>query len=578
MPVTPIDPALALLPRFRDALGRAFGEEHAGADPMVRRSDRADLQVNVALGLGKKLGQPPRQVAEALVKALQVDDLVERIEVAGPGFLNMTLRADWLGAAADRALDDGRLGVPFADKLDRVVIDYSSPNVAKEMHVGHLRSTVIGDALARTLGFLGHTILRQNHLGDWGTPFGMLIEHLLDLGEAASAEVSVGELAAFYKAARGKFDGDPDFAERSRKRVVALQGGDAETLRLWRILVEASQKYFEKVYALLGTQLVREDVCGESFYNPRLQPLAEELEREGKAQIDQGALCLFVPGFKNKDGSPLPLIVRKADGGFGYAATDLAGVRYRVGELHATRILVVVGAPQAQHLAMIFAGSRACGWLPDSVRCEHVAFGSVLGTDKRMFRSRSGESARLIDLIEEAIDRARAEVEKRWPDIDPETKASMAKAVGVGAIKYADLSSDRVKDYVFDLDRMVQFEGNTGGYLQYAHARPRSILRKAGEERPAGKISPTEKAERALVLELLSFGATVQAVGETLEPHRLCGYLYNLAARYNEFYDQCPVLKAEGEVRSSRLRLCALTARTLEQGLSLLGIAAPDRM
>lgn len=576
--MTPIDPVEALLPRFSEALSRAFGPEHAGTDPLLRRSDRADLQANLALGLGKKLGQQPRKVAEALVAALAVDDVVASIEIAGPGFLNLTLRADWLGAAADRALGDARLGVPTAARPEKVVIDYSSPNVAKEMHVGHLRSTVIGDALARTLAFLGHTIVRQNHIGDWGTPFGMLIEHLVDLGEQASEEVSIGELAAFYKAARGKFDGDAAFADRARKRVVLLQGGDAETLRLWRILVDASQQYFERVYTLLDVQLTRADVCGESFYNPRLPPLAAELEEKGQARVDQGALCLFVDGFTNKDGSPLPLIVRKGDGGYGYATTDLAGVRYRVHELGASRVLVVVGAPQAQHLAMVFAASRACGWVPADVRLEHVAFGSVLGTDKRMFRSRAGESARLIDLIEEAIDRARAEVDKRWPDIDPDTRATMARAVGVGAIKYADLSSDRVKDYVFDLDRMVQFEGNTGGYLQYAHARPRSILRKAGEAEPAGAILPEEKAEKALVLALLSFGATVRAVGDTLEPHRLCGYLYDLATRYNEFYDQCPVLKAEGAVRASRLRLSWLTARTLEQGLSLLGIAAPERM
>lgn len=573
-----IDVVELLLPRFRDALGRAFGPEHANADPMLRRSDRADLQANVALGLGKKLGKPPRAVAEALVAALSVDDVLEKVEIAGPGFLNLTVRPEWLSSALGRARDDAKLGVGPAEKPDTVVIDYSAPNVAKEMHVGHLRSTVIGDALARLLEWRGHQVIRQNHIGDWGTPFGMLIEHLIDVGEAATrSDVSVGELGAFYKQARGKFDSDPAFADRARKRVVLLQSGDEETLRLWRVLFEASKGYFEKVYALLDVTLTSKDLCGESFYDPMLAPLCDELEKRGVAKIDQGALCIFPPGFTTKEGTPLPLIIRKQDGGFGYATTDLAAVRYRVEKLHGTRLLYVVGSPQAQHLAMVFASAKICGFLPEAVKAEHVAFGSVLGTDKRMFRSRSGETARLVDLIEAAIDRAGVVVKEKAPNLSDDEREVIARAVGVGSIKYADLSSDRVKDYVFDIERMVSFEGNTAGYLQYAVARAKSIHRKAGEVATVD-FAVKEPAEKALALALLDFGSAVREVESTLQPHRLAGYLYSLAVRFTEFYDACPVLKADEPTRSARIGLCDLTARTLSEGLSLLGIQALERM
>jgi arginyl-tRNA synthetase len=574
----PTDPIDALLPRFRDAILRAFGPEHAATDPLLRRSDRADLQANLALGLGKKLGKPPRVVAEAIVSALAAEEILAKVEIAGPGFLNLTLRDEWLAAAVDRALGGERLGVPAAATTDEVVIDYSSPNVAKEMHVGHLRSTVIGDALARLLAFRGHRVIRQNHVGDWGTPFGMLIEHLVDLGEAGAKEVSIGELGAFYKQARAKFDGDPAFADRARRRVVALQSGDPETLRLWRTLFDASRVYFERIYALLDVTLTSDDIRGESFYDPMLAPLADELAAREIAKIDQGALCIFVPGFATKEGAPLPLIVRKSDGGFGYAATDLAAIRYRTSELRATRVLYVVGTPQEQHLSMVFGAARLAGFVPEGVRVQHVNFGSVLGTDKRMYKTRSGETVRLVDLIEEAIERAAAAVAAKASDLPEAERTAIARAVGVGAIKYADLSSDRVKDYVFDIDRMVSFEGNTAPYLQYAHARIRSIFRKAGIEHATAGAAPREPAERALALELLAFGATIRAVEETLEPHRLCGYLYGLAARFTEFYDACPVLKSEEPVRSSRLVLCDLTAKTLSLGLSLLGITALERM
>lgn len=574
-----VDPLEVLAPVLRAAAVKALGEAAEGVDPALRGSDHADAQANLAMALAKKVGKPPREVANAIQAALDAPDLIAKVEVAGPGFLNVTLSPAFLGKAADHALGDARLAVPEAETKDKVTIDYSAPNVAKEMHVGHLRSTVIGDALARLLAFRGHTVIRQNHLGDWGTPFGMLLEHLVDVSGNGGDEASVGELDAFYKKARAKFDADPAFAERARQRVVQLQGGDEGTLALWRRLVAISRRYFEEVYAKLDVTLRAEDICGESFYNPRLAPLAEELEKSGGAVVDDGALCVFPPGFKSKEGNPLPLIVRKKDGGYGYATTDLAAIRYRLSELHATRLLYVVGAPQEQHFAMVFAAARTFGWLVPPARAEHVAFGSVLGPDKKMLKSRTGDAVRLVDLLDEATSRARAVVAEKSPELPESEKDELARTVGIGAVKYADLSSDRVKDYVFDPVRMVSFEGNTAGYLQYAHARIRSMMRKAAAEGAgAGAIVVAEPAERKLVVALLGFGAAVRSVESSLEPHRLAGYLYQLAQAFTAFYESCPVLKSEGAVRASRLALAELTAKTLEQGLSLLGIRAPERM
>jgi arginyl-tRNA synthetase len=449
------------------------------------------------------------------------------------------------------------------------------------MHVGHLRSTIIGDALARLLEFAGHEVIRQNHIGDWGTPFGMLIEHLLDAGEGAQA--SMGELSDFYRAARVKFDADPKFAERARQRVVLLQAGDASTLELWRKLVELSKQYFASVYERLGVGLRNSDVRGESAYNAVLPEIAAELEHRGLASINDGALCAFPPGFTNREGEPLPLIVRKQDGGYGYGATDLAALRYRTQTLGGTRLLYVVGAPQAQHLAMVHAVGTQAGWLAPPARAEHVAFGSILGADKKMFKTRAGEAVRLTDLLDEAVDRAAAELEKRSPDGDAAARRALAAQIGIGAVKYSDLANDRIKDYVFDWERMLAAEGRTGPYLQYAHARIQSIFRKgleSGVTRKQGAaITLAEPAERKLALELLDFGAAVVEAGETLRPHRLAGYLYDLATVFTAFFETCPVLKAPDEAtRDSRLALCDLTARVLERGLSLLGITAPERM
>jgi arginyl-tRNA synthetase len=573
------NPEIELTARFRAALTAALGEPGVQADPLIRLSTFADYQANVALSLGKQLGVPPRELAARLVEHLDVTDLCERVEVSGPGFVNCTLRADWLAAQVTGLLDDPRMGVTPARDLETVVVDYSAPNVAKEMHVGHLRTTIVGDAIVRVLELLGHRVVRQNHLGDWGTPFGMLIEHLLDIGEHnAAQQLSVGELNSFYQQARAKFDADPVFADRARQRVVKLQQSDPATLGLWRLLVEESTRYFRQVYQRLSVLLTDGDADGESRYNPLLDDVANELEAQGIATISNGALCAFPPGFLGRDGRPAPMIIRKRDGGYGYAATDLAAVRYRVRELGATRLIYVIGIPQALHLDMLFAVARQAGWL-NGARAEHAAIGSVLGPDGRILRTRTGASIKLIELLDEAVERAGKLLAGR-ADLDDDARAAVARAVGIGAVKYADLSVARDRDYTFDWDRMLALHGNTGPYLQYATARSRSIFRKAGlpAEQAAGPIIIGHPAERALVFRLLSFGPAVHTVGASVEPHRLCGELYELATAFTSFYEQCPVLDADTSTRQSRLALCALTERTLTTGLGLLGIDVPDRM
>jgi arginyl-tRNA synthetase len=592
-----------------ERLQAAFDTVAAGADPVLRRSDRADFQANGALALGKELGRPPREVGEAVVAALDVEGICERVEVSGPGFINLVLANPFVEQQVSAMAADERLGVEAAAEPQTVVVTYSHPNVAKEMHVGHLRSTVIGDALCRMLEHLGHRVIRENHIGDWGTPFGMLIEHLIDVGEKeAMRELSVGDLTAFYQAARRSFDTDEQFRERSRQRVVLLQTGDPETLRRWRVLVDESVAYFDEVYAKLGVLLTDDDLKGESYYNPMLPGVVTDLRQAGLLVEDAGAQCVFPPGFTNRAGEPLPLIVQKSDGGFGYAATDLACVRDRVGNLHADRLLYVVGSPQAQHLQMVFAVSRMAGWLPDTTTVEHVNFGSVLGADHRMLRTRSGQSVKLLDLLDEAVMRAEATMAERDAPVPPEERPAVARALGIGAVKYADLSTDRAKDYVFDWERMLAFEGDTGPYLQYAHARIRSIFRRVEAEHPAAPAAPAEPAatpiqpaatasqpsatagatarlhigapeERALGMALLGYGPAIAAAAESSAPSKLCAYLYGLATAFTTFYEQCPVLRAPDEAtRSSRLLLADTTARVLAQGLHLLGIEAPAHM
>lgn len=570
-----------------DRLQRAFDTVEPGADPALRPSTRpgVDFQANGALGLAKRIGEAPALVAGKVAAALDVDGVCSAVEVAPNGFINLTVDDGFLGTCVSALGVDERLGVAPAAPARQVVVDYSAPNVAKEMHAGHLRGTIIGDALCRMLGFVGHTVRRENHIGDWGTPFGMLIEHLVDIGEEEAAhELSVGDLDTFYRQAREASDASPEMQERSRQRVVKLQSGDAETLRLWRVLSDESVRYFEEVYGRLGVLLTRDDIAGESHYNDELPSVVADLDAAGLLVESDGAQCVFPAGFTGRDGAPLPLIVQKSDGGFGYAATDLATVRDRFVQRHDDLALYVVGSPQAQHFAMVFAVALQMGWLPSLGQAVHVANGSVLGTDRKMLKSRSGESIKLISLLDEAVERAAAVVASHGASLSADEAADVARMVGIGAVKYADLSTDRIKDYVFDWDRMLSFDGNTAPYLQYAHVRCKSIFRRgdvAVGPFAAGSVPVVigEAPERALALALLGFGPALASVLETWSPHKLCAYLFDLAGVYTTFFENCPVLKAsDPAVRDSRLMLCWITASVLSVGLGLLGIEAPERM
>ncbi len=580
------DPQQVLAQRVHDAIVASFGPDYGDADPVIRPSSFADFQANVALPLGKRLGRPPREVAAELASRLDVSDVCEPPEVSGPGFINFRLRDDWIAGQASRMLDDPRLGLEPAAWPQTVVVEYSSPNIAKEMHVGHLRTTVVGDAIARVLEFAGHRVIRDNHVGDWGTPFGMLIEHLLDVGEdSPEAALLRTDPNAFYQAARRKFDADPVFAERARKRVVDLQGGDPDTLRLWQELVDMSMDYLHRIYGRLLVTLTDADIRGESFYNDLLADTAARLEDEGLAVYSDGALCAFPPGFTGREGRPLPVIIRKRDGGYNYSTTDLATIRYRVDVLHCDRAIYVVGSDQTLHFQMVFAVAREAGWIPPGVRFEHAQIGLVSAPDGGRLRTRSGDNVQLSDLLQEAVDRARVVLDElEAPSrFEPGELDAIAEAVGIGAVKYADLSTARESAYVFDWDRMISFRGNTGPYLQYATARIRSIFRRAGGDADpylrGSRVAVTAAPERALALRLLDFGAVVTGVGETAEPHRLCAYLFDVASLFTAFYEECPVLKAEPEsLRAARLALCALTLSVLTTGLGLLGVPLPERM
>lgn len=582
------------------AIAAAYHEQ-GGADPVIRPSDHADLQANAALALAKRVGAKPREVAEAIVANLPDNDLIASTEISGPGFINITVAREALWAQVRERAAAERLGVPTIEAGRRTVIDYSAPNIAKEMHVGHLRSTIIGDALARVFRFLGSDVVAQNHLGDWGTQFGMLIQYIdehpdaawrhdeLDTAQAPEHTSSVSALDGLYKKARAEFDADEAFADRARQRVVALQSGDPATIATWTEIVEESQYAFDQVYERLGVQLTGEDSAGESRYNDMLADVAEELERAGIAVSSDGALVVLSEEITGPDDKPAALMVRKRDGGYGYDTTDLATIRHRIRDLAADRILYVVGAPQTLHFRLIFEAARRAGWLTEDVQTHHVAFGSVLGPDGKPFRTRAGETVRLMDLLDDAVAAAaqvvREGAQTKGQEMDEATLAHIAEQAGIGAVKYADLSNSRNKDYVFDTERMTAFNGNTGVYLQYAHTRLTSILRRADERGialpQADQVEPDgglEPAERDLVLRLDSFGQALADVAAELEPHRLAGYLYDLARTFTTFYEACPVLTSEGTVRDRRLVLVDLTRRTLATGLGLLGIAAPERM
>jgi arginyl-tRNA synthetase len=561
-----------------------FAELNSGepADPTVRPSDRADAQINGALPLAKRRGLNPRELAQAVVDSGVLTGVASDVEIAGPGFINVTFSTEFLTSQLASISHDPRLGVPQAEVTKTVVVDYSAPNVAKEMHVGHLRSTVIGDALVRIHVFLGHDVLRENHIGDWGRPFGMLIEHLIDLGEDVAADgLTQGDLDGFYKAANAKFSESEEFQERARERVVLLQNGDEETARLWHRLVDMSTAYFGAVYSKLGVLLTNDDLVGESFYQPLMGRTVERLNEAGLLEEDDGAKVVFPPGFANRDGNPLPLIIQARTGGFNYATSDLTCVIDRVERRGADLMLYVIGAPQQQHLQMVFAVSEMAGWLTEQTEAVHVSFGNVLGEDRKMLRSRSGDSVKLVDLLDEAVDRAGQAVAEKNPNLSAEDRAEVARMIGIGAVKYSDLSTDRVKDYVFDWDRMLAFDGNTAPYLQYAHARICSIFRRAGIDHSTVRnspIVPEAPQERALTLRLLAYPSAIDATLQSFSPHKLSTYVYELASDFTSFYEHCPVIKADEPTRSSRLALADLTARVLAHGLDLLGIEAPEQM
>jgi arginyl-tRNA synthetase len=575
------DPLVLLADRFAAAFGAVAG---APCDPVVRPSERADAQVNGALSLAKTLGIAPRDVATKALESLgDVSDMVESTEVAGPGFINVTFAPSFLASQLVDAMQHSQLGVREAHNPHTFVVDYSAPNVAKEMHVGHLRSTVIGDALVRALTYVGHTVVRENHIGDWGTPFGMLIEHLIDLGEENAAhELGVGDLDGFYKQARQKFEESDSFKDRARQRVVMLQGGDDDTMRLWKTLVLESTRYFNKVYSQLGVLLTDDDLMGESAYNELLLTVVERLSQASLLETSDGADVVFADGFTNRDNEPLPLIIRKGDGGYNYATTDLACVIDRVERIGAQSLLYVVGAPQAQHLQMVEAVARKAGWLPEGFIMNHVSFGSVLGADRKMLKSRSGETVKLAALLDEAVERADSAIAEKNPSMSAHDRELVARMIGIGAVKYSDLSTDRVKDYIFDWERMLSFDGNTAPYLQYAHARICSIFRRAEVNRTdVRNIVPTldDPREKALAMRLLRFDAAVWEMVDTLSPHKLCTYVFDLATDFTAFYEHCSVLKADtDDLRMSRLALCDATARIIEQALNLLGIDAPEQM
>lgn len=565
-----------LLPVFADIAGRA------GVDPVVRPSDRADAQINGALPLAKQVGSSPREIAQRVVDSGALAGVASTLEVAGPGFVNITFDDEFLAAELGRVAADERLGIPQASSRRKAIVDYSAPNVAKEMHAGHLRTTIIGDALVRMLTYVGHEVIRENHIGDWGRPFGMLIEHLIDIGEDVAAEgVAQGDLDGFYKEANAKFNDDPEFQQRSRERVVKLQSYDPDTIAVWNRLVAMSNEYFNRVYHELGVLLTDDDLAGESKYQALMPEVYERLDAAGLLEDSDGAKVVFPPGFHNRENEPLPLIVRSRTGAFMYATSDLACVLDRVEHVGADLLLYVVGAPQAQHFAMVFEVARMAGWLRPPAEAVHVAFGSVLGEDRKMLRSRSGDAVKLIELLDEAIERAEAAVAQKNPDLDAATRADVARMIGIGAVKYADLSTDRIRDYVFDWDRMLAFDGNTAPYLQYAHARICSIFRRAEVDRAdvrGNSITLEADEERALAKRVLGYPTALAETLATYSPHKLATYLFDLAQDFTAFYEHCPVMRAEEPVRSSRLALCDLTARTLQHGLDLLGIEAPETM
>lgn len=553
-------------------------------DALVRQSGKpqfGDYQANGIMAAAKKLGLNPREFAQKVLDNLQLSDIAEKLEIAGPGFINIFLNPTWLTTEISAALSHKNLGIQATNK-QTVVIDYSSPNVAKEMHVGHLRSTIIGDAVARTLEFLGHHVIRANHVGDWGTQFGMLIAYLEKMQNEHTSEMELQDLEAFYREAKKHYDEDEVFAEKARNYVVKLQSGDEYCRAMWKRLVDITMQQNQHNYARLNVTLTEKDVMGESLYNPMLPSIVEDLKKQGLAVENDGALVVYLDEFKNKDGDPMGVIVQKKDGGFLYTTTDIAAAKYRYETLKANRALVFSDTRQSQHMQQAWLITRKAGYVPDSFSLEHKNFGMMLGKDGKPFKTRTGGTVKLADLLDEAIERATVLINEKNTNLSNDEKQAVIEAIGIGSVKYADLSKNRTTDYVFDWDNMLSFEGNTAPYMQYAYTRIRSIFNKTEINSTALLAAPLtikDDKERTLAIKLLQFEEAVQTVGKEGTPHVLCAYLYELAGIFSSFYEHCPILNAEDEaVKLSRLKLALLTEKTLKQGLALLGIKTVEKM
>ncbi|MBN7821403.1 arginine--tRNA ligase [Bowmanella yangjiangensis] len=571
-----------LLDKFKQALAKVGAPEGAQA-PLTRstRPEFGDYQFNGAMALAKVLGQKPRDIADKIIQAVELDGIASKLEVAGPGFINIHLCSQWLAAQLDSAVQDPRLGIE-KESAKTVVVDYSSPNLAKEMHVGHLRTTIIGDAVVRILEFMGHKVIRQNHMGDWGTQFGMLLAHFSDQLQDQVAETALSDLEEFYRAAKVRFDEEQGFADRARDYVVKLQGGDSQCLKLWQQFVDISIAHSEEVYQKLNVTLKREDIMGESAYNARLPGIVSALKEQGLAVEDQGAQVVFIQELADKEGNPAVYIVQKSGGGYLYSTTDLAAMQYRSFELGADRILILTDARQALHFKQTEIVGRKAGFIREQTSYEHCPFGMMLGSDGKPFKTRTGGTVKLAELLDEAVERASALITARDSDLSTEEVNQIAQTVGIGAVKYADLSKNRTTDYMFSWDSMLAFEGNTAPYLQYAYTRVQSVFRKAGVDAAGltAKIQLLEPQERTLALQLSQFVEAIVQVERDATPHVLCAYLYDLASQFMSFYEACPILKegVAADIRNSRLQLAALTAKTLRTGLDLLGIDTLEKM
>ncbi|MGX2975093.1 arginine--tRNA ligase [Ursidibacter arcticus] len=566
--------------KIKQAMIVAGAEKNVEA--LVRQSGKpqfGDYQANGIMGAAKKLGCNPREFAQKVLDNLNLDGIVEKLEIAGPGFINIFLSSEWLANNAEQALNSEKLGIQLS-QTQTVVVDYSSPNVAKEMHVGHLRSTIIGDGVVRALEFLGNKVIRANHVGDWGTQFGMLIAYLEKMENEHASEMELSDLEAFYRAAKEHYDSDAEFAEKARNYVVKLQSGDEYCRTMWQKLVKITMVQNQQNYQRLNVTLTENDVMGESLYNPMLPAIVADLQAQGLAVEDEGALVVYLDEFKNKDGDPMGVIVQKKDGGFLYTTTDIAAAKYRYETLKADRALVFSDTRQSQHMQQAWLITRKAGYVPDSFSLEHHNFGMMLGKDGKPFKTRTGGTVKLADLLDEAVERAEKLIVEKNPNLTACEKQAVVEAVAIGAVKYSDLSKNRTTDYVFDWDNMLSFEGNTAPYMQYAYTRIRSIFSKAGinPTQLSGKILLNEEKERTLALKLLQFEEAVTTVAKEGTPHVLCQYLYELAGIFSSFYEACPILNAEENTKQSRLKLASLTADTLKQGLDLLGIKTVEKM